>query len=78
MQQAGLRADQVSQVRGFADQRLRNAKDPLDPSNRRVSIIVQYLSNNTDEAATFTGRTGKNREKQNRPPQCEAGIRKQG
>ena len=49
MQSSGLRADQVSQVRGFADQRLRTAKDPLDPSNRRVSIIVQYISNNTDE-----------------------------
>jgi len=50
MQQSGLRADQVSQVRGFADQRLRNPKDPLDASNRRISIIVQYISNNTDEA----------------------------
>jgi chemotaxis protein MotB len=40
----GLRPDQIKQVRGFADQRLRNLKDPLDPSNRRVSIIVQYLS----------------------------------
>jgi chemotaxis protein MotB len=49
MQQSGLRGDQVSQVRGFADQRLRSAKDPLDPSNRRVSIIVQYFSNNSDE-----------------------------
>ncbi len=44
MQQAGLRADQVSQVRGFADQRLRNKTDPLDASNRRISIIVQYLA----------------------------------
>ena len=49
MQQTGFRPNQVSQVRGFADQRLRNAKDPLDPSNRRISIIVQYLSNNTDQ-----------------------------
>jgi chemotaxis protein MotB len=47
MQQSGLRSDQISQVRGFADQRLRNGKDPLDPSNRRISIIVQYLSNST-------------------------------
>src|SRR5208337_302937 len=54
MQQSGLRGDQVSQVRGFADQRLRMAKDPLDPSNRRVSIIVQYFSNNGDEAETST------------------------
>jgi chemotaxis protein MotB len=51
MQQAGLRTDQVSQVRGFADQRLRNIKNPLDPSNRRISIIVQYINTDHDEAA---------------------------
>jgi chemotaxis protein MotB len=50
MQQAGLREDQISQVRGFADQRLRNKQDPLDPSNRRVSIIVQYVNQNPDDA----------------------------
>ena len=50
MQESGLRADQVSQVRGFADQRLRNPKDPLDPANRRISIIVQYINNNPGEA----------------------------
>src|SRR5712664_1235796 len=50
MAQSGLRSDQVSQVRGFADQRLRNLKDAKDPSNRRISIIVQYISSNTDEA----------------------------
>jgi len=44
MQQSGLRSDQVAQVRGFADQRLRNLKNPLEASNRRVSIIVQYLA----------------------------------
>ncbi len=42
MQQAGLRADQVSQVRGFADQKLHKPENPLDPSNRRISMIVQY------------------------------------
>jgi len=50
MQQSGLGSDQVSQVRGFADQQLRDAKDPLDPSNRRISIIVQYISNNAGQA----------------------------
>ncbi len=44
MQEAGLRGDQVSQVRGFADQRLRNKADPFDASNRRISIIVQYIA----------------------------------
>jgi chemotaxis protein MotB len=39
----GLRTGQVFQVRGFADQQLRNAKDPDDPANRRISVIVQYL-----------------------------------
>jgi chemotaxis protein MotB len=49
MQQSGLAADQISQVRGFADQRLRNITNPEDPSNRRVSIIVQYINQTTDE-----------------------------
>jgi chemotaxis protein MotB len=48
-QPGGLRADQVKQVRGFADQRLRNLKDPLDSSNRRISIIVQNLTGKTDD-----------------------------
>ena len=49
MSQSGLRPDQVSQVRGFADQRLRNPKDPLEASNRRVSIIVRYLDSDSPE-----------------------------
>ncbi|AXC12875.1 Flagellar motor rotation protein MotB [Acidisarcina polymorpha] len=40
----GLRENQVSQVRGFANQRLRMPAAPFDPSNRRVSLIVQYLT----------------------------------
>jgi chemotaxis protein MotB len=43
MQVNGIRADQVTQVRGFADQRLRKIDAPLDPINRRLSLIVQYL-----------------------------------
>lgn len=43
MQQHGVRTDQVLQVRGFADQRLRNPDDPDDPSNRRISVVIQYL-----------------------------------
>jgi chemotaxis protein MotB len=42
MQQHGIREDQVMQIRGFADQDLRKPNAPLDPSNRRVSLIVQY------------------------------------
>ena len=43
MQEKNLTVDQVSQVRGFADQRLRKPDQPLDSSNRRVSLIVLYL-----------------------------------
>ena len=43
MQQHGLRADQVAQVRGFADQEPREGKDASDPSNRRITLIVRYL-----------------------------------
>ena len=50
MQQNGLGAQQVSQVRGYADQRLRKPEHPEDPSNRRISLIVQYLPKPESEA----------------------------
>jgi len=43
MQANGLRVDQVGQVRGFADRQLRHPEDPTNASNRRISVIVQYL-----------------------------------
>ncbi len=49
MQAAGIRQDQVTQVRGFADQRLRKPEAPLDPANRRISLIVQYVVKNNDD-----------------------------
>ncbi|HUD76198.1 MAG TPA: flagellar motor protein MotB [Terracidiphilus sp.] len=41
MQQDGVRVNQVTQVRGYADQMLRVKNNPLDPSNRRISILVK-------------------------------------
>jgi chemotaxis protein MotB len=49
MQHDGLRENQVSQVRGYADQLLRKQNDPLDPSNRRISVIVQYMEKKSPE-----------------------------
>ncbi len=43
MEDDGLRENQVAQVRGYADQMLRKPDKPLDPSNRRISVIVQYV-----------------------------------
>jgi chemotaxis protein MotB len=49
MQASGVRVDQVTQVRGFADQTLRDPKHPEDPCNRRISVIVGYTTE--DESA---------------------------
>jgi len=48
LQENGVRPDQIMQVRGFADQRLRKPDAPFDPSNRRISLIVQYLTKKED------------------------------
>ncbi len=42
MQQNGMRPDQVTQIRGFADQSPRDPAHPADASNRRVTLIIQY------------------------------------
>jgi chemotaxis protein MotB len=49
IQQNGVGSDQITQVRGFADQNLRKPDAPLDPANRRVSMIVQYLVKKPEE-----------------------------
>jgi len=43
METHGLRHGQVLQVRGFADQNLRDKANPEAAANRRVSVIVRYL-----------------------------------
>ena len=40
MQANGLRTDQVAQVRGYADQQLRDPGNPQDPANRRITLII--------------------------------------
>jgi chemotaxis protein MotB len=59
MQQNGLGPNQVTQVRGYADQRLRKPQDPENPANRRISVIVHYLekpsTDDDDESAPKEG-----------------------
>jgi chemotaxis protein MotB len=50
MQQSGLRDDQVAEVRGFADQSLRDKSDPADASNRRITLLVKYKESPPDES----------------------------
>ena len=68
MQQDGIREDQVMQVRGFASQRLRKADAPLDPSNRRVSLIVEYLDKSTDSSKPDSGAKKEGSAAQEAPP----------
>lgn len=42
LEESGVPPSRIAQIRGFADQKLRNPKDPFDPANRRVSVLVQY------------------------------------
>ncbi|MGB6688223.1 MAG: flagellar motor protein MotB [Terracidiphilus sp.] len=60
MQAEGIREDQISQVRGFADRQPRLPQHPDDPSNRRVSLIVQYQVLNNSEVALPTAITSQN------------------
>jgi len=43
METSGIRSDQVVQVRGYADHNLRKPLQPNDASNRRITVIVQYM-----------------------------------
>ncbi len=49
MQANGLHPDQIVQVRGFAAQQPFKKEDPTDPSNRRITVIVQYQNPKTGE-----------------------------
>jgi chemotaxis protein MotB len=55
LQQDGVGQSQISQVRGYADQLLRVKNDPLDPSNRRISLIVQWVELPAAPGATTEG-----------------------
>ncbi len=59
MQQQGLGEKQIAQVRGFADQLLRKPENPVDPSNRRISLIVQYTDRNDEQEGKTAETVGK-------------------
>jgi chemotaxis protein MotB len=49
METSGLHNGQVVQVRGYADRKLRKPAQPEDASNRRISVLVQYLPDGIDQ-----------------------------
>ncbi len=47
---AGLWKGQIAEVRGYADTRLRTPHDPYHYSNRRVSLLIPYMSEEKAES----------------------------
>jgi chemotaxis protein MotB len=58
MESSGLRPGQVVQVRGYADHKLRKPLLPLDASNRRITVIIQYLVNPVQPLASVVSKDG--------------------
>ena len=58
MQENGVSPAQVVQIRGYADQQLRKPESPEDPSNRRITVIVQYIAKKVDETKPVEGTKG--------------------
>jgi len=78
LQGNGVGENQVTEVRGFADQRPLDAKDPLDPSNRRISLIVHYLASGSDqenqsEMGAIASQAGSNGDARSSPAANTAG-----
>jgi chemotaxis protein MotB len=43
LEESGLDASRISEVTGLADRQLRYPAEPLNPSNRRISILLPFL-----------------------------------
>jgi chemotaxis protein MotB len=51
LQSNGVGDAQITQIRGYAAMQLRRPDAPLDPSNRRISLIVHYLDAQNPDAS---------------------------
>jgi chemotaxis protein MotB len=47
---SGLSPERVAEVRGHAERHLKVPENPLDPSNRRISVLLRYREVGADEA----------------------------
>jgi chemotaxis protein MotB len=73
MQRHGMRMDQVKQVRGYADESPRTGVAAADPSNRRITVIIQYqaMTKAEMEAVAGGGKEDKPAEKAEAKPKAE-------
>ena len=58
MEAAGLNGARVVEVRGMADRQLRNPGNPLDPRNRRITILLPFVTSPAGEADPAAAPTG--------------------
>jgi chemotaxis protein MotB len=65
----GMKPEQISQVRGYADRQLRHPEAPDSPSNRRISVIVQYQAAADGKEAKDSGTEAKPEAKSEANPQ---------
>jgi len=74
MVEHGLRPEQIGQVRGFADRQLRHPEAPDSASNRRISVIVQYMKPPAPDQKADAQKA--DAQKQAEPPAKEAATEK--
>jgi chemotaxis protein MotB len=48
LEEMGVDAGRINEVRGYADTQLRNTANPLAAENRRISILLQFTAPRTD------------------------------
>ncbi len=56
MESNGVRPDQISEVRGFADRHLRKPDAPEDASNRRVTLLIGYSLKKDSPGVVYDGK----------------------
>jgi chemotaxis protein MotB len=52
MEASGLNPARVLEVRGLADRELRDPANPLDPSNRRITVFLPFTTADPDSGST--------------------------
>jgi chemotaxis protein MotB len=53
MEENGVNKVQVVQVRGYADRKLRKPLQPTDASNRRITVIIQYMESPDEKKLVY-------------------------
>ncbi|NJD19467.1 MAG: hypothetical protein FIA95_09340 [Gemmatimonadetes bacterium] len=61
LETGGRASSRVTQVRGYADRRLKVPEDPLDAHNRRISVLLPFFRADLDSLQARGGTAGRGR-----------------